>query len=185
MKVIVIPVINLFLFVSFLASAQKPDSTVHKIPAIKWHKFEEALALNNNYPKKKLFVDVYTDWCGWCKKMDAGTFKDSAIAAYMNENFYAIKFDAERKDTIILNGVKYVNTNPNEKRGVHQIAANLLQGKLSYPSYVFLSEVGSLITVAAGYKSVEDMESLLHYYGDNQYIYMPYSEYREKFPKRK
>uniref|UniRef100_A0A3Q2YUK7 Spermatogenesis-associated protein 20-like TRX domain-containing protein n=1 Tax=Hippocampus comes TaxID=109280 RepID=A0A3Q2YUK7_HIPCM len=49
---------------------------------------------------KKVFIDIYTDWCGWCKKMDKDTFQNPEVAAYMNENFLMVKMDAEGKDPI-------------------------------------------------------------------------------------
>ena len=61
---------------------------------IKWYTFEQAIKLCEKAPKK-LMVDVYTDWCGWCKKMDAETFSNAEIAKYVNEHFYAVKFNAE------------------------------------------------------------------------------------------
>jgi len=177
-------IIILFCFNTVLNGQNKDTVRVSKA-AIKWYQFEEALALNNKYPKKKIFIDVYTDWCGWCKKMDASTFKDSAIVAYMNEKYYAVKFNAETKDTISINGRNYINMNPNEKRGAHQIAADLLQGKLSYPSYVFLNEIGSKMSVENGFKPVGEFYPVLRYFGDNEYVNMPYSEYRQKFPSPK
>ncbi len=51
-----------------------------KSETIRWISFEEAMKLNKKKPKM-VFVDIYTDWCGWCKKMDAETFADPAIAA--------------------------------------------------------------------------------------------------------
>ena len=45
---------------------------------INWMSFEEAIARSKEDPKH-IFVDVYTDWCGWCKKMDASTFVDPVI----------------------------------------------------------------------------------------------------------
>src|ERR1035441_704797 len=47
---------------------------------------------------KKVYIDMYTGWCGWCKKMDATTFSNPALIKYMNNNFYAVKLDAERQD---------------------------------------------------------------------------------------
>ena len=66
---------------------------------VKWYSFEEAVELNKTKPKK-ILVDVYTDWCGWCKKMDQNTFSHPVIAEYINKNFYAVKFDAESKEAI-------------------------------------------------------------------------------------
>ena len=48
--------------------------------------FEEAVAKSEKAPKK-LFIDVYTDWCGWCKKMDKTTFAETEVAKYINENY--------------------------------------------------------------------------------------------------
>jgi thioredoxin-related protein len=64
---------------------------------IKWMKFEEAIAANAKDPKM-ILVDVYTDWCGWCKKMDKETFTDSKVVAHLQENFYAVKLNAENKN---------------------------------------------------------------------------------------
>jgi thioredoxin-related protein len=57
-------------------------------------KFEEAVAANANNPKM-ILVDVYTDWCGWCKKMDKDTFTDPRVVAHLKKNFYAVKLNAE------------------------------------------------------------------------------------------
>lgn len=61
---------------------------------ITWMKFEEAIAANAKSPKM-ILVDVYTDWCGWCKKMDKETFVDPAVVAHLKKNFYAVKLNAE------------------------------------------------------------------------------------------
>jgi thioredoxin-related protein len=61
---------------------------------IQWMKFEEAIAANAKSPKM-ILVDVYTDWCGWCKKMDKDTFTDSRVIAHFQKNFYAVKLNAE------------------------------------------------------------------------------------------
>ncbi|MBP9152977.1 MAG: DUF255 domain-containing protein, partial [Flavobacteriales bacterium] len=66
---------------------------------IKWVSLEEADALRRTEPRK-ILIDVYTDWCGWCKKMDASTFKDPKVVAYINANYYAVKLDAEQKEPI-------------------------------------------------------------------------------------
>ena len=66
---------------------------------IQWMSFEDAVAMTQNEGNtKKVFIDVYTDWCGWCKKMDKDTFQNPEVAKYMQENYYMVKFNAEGKD---------------------------------------------------------------------------------------
>jgi thioredoxin-related protein len=148
--------------------------------AIKWYSFEEAIKLNKK-KKKKFFVDLYTDWCGWCKKMDASTFQDPVIAEYMNENFYPIKFDAETSDTITVNGQEFVNPKPGTRRSSHQLAIALLNGKMSYPSFAFLDEDVKLITVLPGYNTPEKLEPVLHFIADEAYKKESYQDYFSGF----
>jgi len=94
---------------------------------IHWYSFEDAYQLNKKKPKK-IFIDVFTDWCGWCRKMDAETFTNPAIGEYMMDHFYCVKLNAERKDTLIIDGVTFTNPNPTGKRSTHQLAVELLKG---------------------------------------------------------
>ena len=88
--------------------AQAPENSAGNGAKIKWYSFEEAYALNKKKPKK-IMVDVFTEWCGWCKKMDAETFTNPVIVKYMNEHFYAVKFNAETGDTIRFRDTTYTN----------------------------------------------------------------------------
>jgi thioredoxin-related protein len=147
---------------------------------IKWYSFEEAYQLNKK-KQKKIFIDVYTDWCGWCKKMDAETFTNPVIIDYMSKHFYCVKLDAERKDTVIIDGVTFVNPSPSSKRATHQLAVELLKGKMSYPSYVFLNEKGQWMTVVAGYQQAKDFEYILNYFGEDIYLKTPWEEFKPAF----
>src|SRR5687767_5013590 len=89
---------------------------------INWLTLEEAAAKTQQEPRK-IFIDVYTDWCGWCRKMDQSTFSDPGIADYVNKNFYAVKLDAESKKPITINGKTY-KYNPNYRS--HEVAIALL-----------------------------------------------------------
>ncbi|NVN96211.1 MAG: DUF255 domain-containing protein [Bacteroidetes bacterium] len=152
-----------------------------KSSVIKWYSFEEAMLKNQQLPKKKIFIDVYTDWCGWCKKMDATTFSDPEIINYMNENYYAVKLNAERKDTIILDGKMLLNPNPTANRSTHQLAEMLLNNRMSYPSYAFLDEMGRSISVVPGYVEASSFEPILHYFGENQYLKVPWETFQKQF----
>ena len=157
--------------------AEKPAPPQQKI---KWMSFTEAYDLNKKKPKK-IFVDVYTDWCGWCKKMDATTFLNPEIVKYMNDHFYCVKMNAEMKDTLVIDGVTFMNPNPASSRSSHQLAIELLRGKMSYPSYVFLNDKSQLLTVVPGYQQAKDFEAIIHYFGDDSYNGTAWEEYRTSF----
>lgn len=141
-----------------------------------WSEVENALEKE----KKKVFVDVFTDWCGYCKKMDKTTFKDKGIVTYINENFYAVKFDAEQKETITLDGNKYKYIKSG-KRGYNQLAADLLKGRLSYPTIVFLNDDLSLIQPIPGYMDAKKMEVIVTYFAENNHKKTPWTRYEKSY----
>lgn len=147
---------------------------------VNWYTFEEAVNESKNEPKK-IFIDVYTDWCGWCKKMDITTFKNPIIAKYLNENYYPVKFDAEQSDTITFSGKQYVNPNPHGRRSSHQLAIALLQGKMSYPSYVFLNEKFEMLTVVKGYIQKKNFETVIKFFGEDAHRDMEWEKYKASF----
>jgi thioredoxin-related protein len=176
-------IIMLIAATTFISFAQSTKTNVDKKPAkveFKWYTFDEAYNLNKKNPKK-IFIDVFTDWCGWCVRMDNTTFKDSIIRDYMARNYYPVKFNAERKDTVRYNGQVYVNPNPGISRSVHQLASVLLQGQLSYPSYVILNEKFEIMNKQMGYKVAKELEVILHYFGEGANSKMTYEKFAETF----
>lgn len=162
-------------------TAVEPTATPEdKTTKITWYSIEEAYALNAKEPKK-IFIDVYTNWCGWCKRMDATTFIDPAVVQYINENYYAVKLNAETSKEITLGDQKFVNPNPGGKRSTHQLAASLLGGQMSYPSYVFLNEKTEKLTVVKGYLKVPDFQPIIHFFGSNAYLTEEWEEYQKKY----
>ena len=150
---------------------------------IKWMSFEEAIEANKTVPKK-IFIDVFTNWCGWCKRMDQTTFINKDVVEYMNEYYYAVKFNAECTDTIAFAGYTFVNGGSTNGRGTHQLAAALLQGKMSYPSYVFMNEDNRLITVAPGYMDSSRFLPILKYFGTDAYLNMKYDDFSKQYSER-
>lgn len=149
---------------------------------ITWMSWDEAVAANKKEPKK-LLVDVYTEWCGWCKRMDAVVFTDPAVAAYVKENFYAVKFDAEQKKTIKYDGHTF-NFNPNaSRRGVHDLAVALLDSRMSYPSIVYLDENRERISISPGFKPADKFINELNFIQGGHYKTKTYQEYLDGLGK--
>ena len=126
---------------------------------IQWYTLEEAMKANKKNPKK-LFIDFYTDWCGWCKVMDNKTFTDAQVINYMNENFYAVKFNAEQKEAITFKGKEYQFLNAG-KRGIHSFAYETLDRTASYPSFVILDEKLNKHGIIKGYRTPEQFLQLM------------------------
>lgn len=120
---------------------------------INWLSWDQAVKANAG-AAKPLVVDVYTDWCGWCKRMDATTFKDPRVAEYVNDNFYAVKLDAEQRADIVYDGTTF-SFQQQGKRGVHTLAASLLDGRLSYPSIVYLNGKMERTMISPGFKDAD------------------------------
>ena len=87
----------------------------------------------------------------------------------MNKKYLCVKLDAERKDTVIIDDHTFINPNPNNKRSTHQLAVELLRGRMSYPSYVFLKETSAPLGVLPGYLPPKEFEVWLHYFGEGAY----------------
>lgn len=129
---------------------------------INWITMNEALEAQKKEPKK-IFMDVYTDWCGPCKLLDKNTFHNPDVVKYVNTNFYAVKFNAEGAEEIEYNDFTYTNPNynPDRKgRNSQHFFANALK-VTGYPSIVFFDEEGNLITPVTGYKTPQQLEIYL------------------------
>lgn len=146
---------------------------------VQWYTFEEALQLQQQAPKK-IFIDVYTDWCGWCKKMDKTTFKQQAIAEILNEKYYPVKFDAESDAPVEFMERSFTNPRPGVSRSTHQLTYALLGKKVSYPSFAVLDEENQRLTVLKGYMSEDRLLPILKYLGNNIYKDMKWEEYLSK-----
>lgn len=147
--------------------------------AVKWMTFEEAVEKSKT-EKRKIFIDVYTDWCGWCKVMDKNTFSEAKIAKILNEQFYPVKFNAEQREDVVLNGVtyKFVASGNN---GYHELAAALLNRRMSYPTVVFLDDQFNMIQPLPGYLKPEEFHPIVQFIGEDHYKTMKWAEWQAAY----
>lgn len=153
---------------SFINIANHTKQTATNTTEINWLSYKDAFEANKKVPKK-MVIDVYTSWCGWCKKMDKDTWANPDIAKYINENYYAVHLDAEMMDVVTIDGTEYKNKGIDGKRGYHEIALSLLGGKMSFPSVVFIDEKMNILTIVPGYMNAPTMDKVARYFGDGFY----------------
>lgn len=153
---------------------------------INWMSMNEALEAQKETPKK-IFMDVYTTWCGPCKLMDRNTFNNKKVADFINENYYPVKFNAEGTEKITYDGFEYSNPNYQEGRrgrNATHFFADALRIQ-AFPSIVFFDDDGALIQALPGYRSPKEIEIYLKMVANDDYLQLTtmeaWKEYQENF----
>jgi thioredoxin-related protein len=149
---------------------------------INWMSMNEALEAQKENPKK-IFMDVYTDWCGPCKLLDKKTFHNKDVVKFVNENYYAVKFNAEGIEEITYQDFTYTNPNYQEGRKGRN-SQHLLAHALKitgYPTIVFFNEKGESIQPVVGYKTPEQLEIYLKMIANDDYLKLTDMESWQKY----
>jgi thioredoxin-related protein len=173
MKKIAFLFITVFTFIgitSFEAKTENPNSEIN------WVSIEEAYKLSKANPKK-VIIDVYTGWCGWCKVMDKKTFTNPEVIKFVNENYYAVKLDAESRQDITIGDKTYTY---NEQNRANEAAVALLQGKMSYPSIVYLDEQFNMIQPIPGYMEARQFHEVITFLGKDHYKKESFEDFKSK-----
>jgi thioredoxin-related protein len=148
-----------------------------KAQSIQWMSLTEAEAALKKQARP-LLIDLYTDWCGWCKVMDKNTYSNKNVIAYIAKNFYAVKLDAETRSTLNWMGKAY-RFNANYR--TNDLTIYFTQGKLSYPTTVIIPTDNSGPQPIPGYLEPKNIELVLKYFGEGKYGKQPFREYQRSF----
>jgi uncharacterized protein YyaL (SSP411 family) len=121
---------------------------------LKWYEFNEGYELAKK-KNKIMLVDVYTDWCGWCKRMDRDTYAKSEIIASINKDYIPVKFNPE------ITGVEYTYEGKKYTNG-QELAQVISQNRISgYPTTIFIYPKGQKTNVIAGYFNAQQFKPIL------------------------
>ncbi len=170
-------ILLLLLFPSLLVTAQEE---------INWMTMNEALAAQQSDKNpKRIFMDVYTIWCGPCIQLDKRTFTNPDLVEFVNKNYYPVKFDAEGTETIhyLNNEYTFPNHKPGlrQQRGQHEFARALkVQG---YPSMAFFDDKGNFIQTITGYHTPKQLEIYLKMIANDDYKDITTGEKWENYQK--
>lgn len=121
---------------------------------VDWKSWDDGLAAAKA-SKRRVIVDVYTNWCGWCRRMDADVYGRADIAAYVRAHFVTVKLDAEGTGTV--------------HRGERPMSARTLAASYrvsGYPTTIFLDSEGEHLATLPGYVPPERFFLLLRWMGD-------------------
>ncbi|MBP6624313.1 MAG: thioredoxin family protein [Chitinophagaceae bacterium] len=173
--IILIAILGIF----YLAQAKDAKKKVapKTKASIHWMSIEEVEEKMKTAPKK-VYVDMYTDWCGWCKTMDKNTLTNPNVVAYANEHFYCIRFNAEQKKAITFKGKTYKSL---PKSKTHALADEWMNGQLSYPTSIFFQEGFRDPIPVAGYLELSDMEMIFHFIAEDKQKTTSFEKYRKEF----
>lgn len=170
--------IIIFFFFPFFLSAQIDTTTAS---LVNWMTIEQA---DKEFQKvqKPFLIDVYTDWCSWCKHMLKTTYSNPNIAAYINTNFYPVQINAETRDTLTFRGKKYESVLVGQRRGKdvynNTLASALLNNKMSYPTTVFISRDSKLTLPVPSYMNTSQIEPILVYFVEDLHRFIEPNQYR-------
>ncbi|MDR0384809.1 MAG: DUF255 domain-containing protein [Prevotellaceae bacterium] len=167
---------NLWLGLSFMMIATVSVNQAYARKKVKWMKFGDAVTATRKEPRK-IFVDIYADWCVWCKVLDRDTFSDTVVAKILNDHYYPVKLDAESNETHTLPDGRTVSST--------ELAASLAASKpgerYGLPSMIVLNENISILTRIQGAQKPEFMTPALLFFCENHYLKKSWETYTKEY----
>ena len=152
---------------------------------VEWKTIEQASRVESKTNTKLFFVDFYTSWCGWCKKMDRETFTDPLVAKILNTYYMPVKFDAEGSSEFTWLGTKYSNVamTMGGRPSTHSFAKYVLGAQMGFPSFGIFASDQKRLTIIQGYQSADDLVMALWFFASGDYRHYSFDKYRQIFNK--
>lgn len=157
------------------AGTGKPKAEAAPPAEVVWLNYEEGLRKGKS-ENKNIFVDFYTNWCGWCKRLDKDVYGDSAVRAVLTRHFVTVKTNAESPRRFTLeDGKEY--TDASIARDVFRV-----QG---YPALWFLTPSGEQLTYVPGYVPKDKFINILNFIHTKAYENKKFEEYEKELTEKK
>jgi thioredoxin-related protein len=156
-----------FLVLSVVSSAcadGKKDSTKQEV---KWRTFDAGMT-EAKQTGKKVLLDIYTDWCVWCKRLDQNVYSDPAVASYMTKYFVPVKLNAESDAKVHYKDSTYTSA---------AFAQGL--GVTGYPTILFLDTKGDPIDRLGGYVEAPKFLPIIRFIGEDYFKKMSWEDFQK------
>jgi len=144
---------------------------------IQWMKLDD-ITVKIKQENKPVLIDLYTDWCYWCKVMDKKTYSNSKVIDYINEHFYSARVNAETKDAVTWNDKTF---NYNNQYRINDFALFVTGGRASFPTTVILLGGNEPPIPIPGFMEPKEFEMVVKYFGDGEYKTKSFPEYQKTF----
>ena len=151
-----------------LMTAAAPPQEKGKANEIQWLDFDKAVATAKK-ERKLIVVDFYTDWCGWCKRMDKDTYGHADVVKYAREKLVMSKVNAESQEM-----TKYKDND----LSYQQLALGF--GVRGYPATIFINENGELLTSVSGYLKPDQFLPILEFLSEGHYKNMKFEDFMQR-----
>jgi thioredoxin-related protein len=165
--------ISVISWILFFSGGVVPSQNI----GVSWLTLQEAEMAAKKEPKP-ILIDLYTDWCGWCKVMDKKTYANRNVSGYLRDKFYTVKLNAESTEPISWGGKVFYFNQANQ---TNNIALYLTGGRLAYPTTVIIDASDAEPQAIPGYLNPKQIEIFLKYFGEHKFGQIKFEEYQKVF----